>query len=132
MATYCYHERMFKCDGFRANRTIIINLHLDFSNLSRPRRCHDSEHLWSSELVMVGGSATIVILMNSFGPFYRLDSSMIEIEQMLVGQMLTDADWAEPSVEIYKRNITIANQHICFSGLNTTVISHYFLKSALL
>ena len=68
VATYCYHERMFKCDGFRANRTIIISLHLDFSKLSHPRRCHGSEYLCSRELVMVGGSATIVILMNLFGP----------------------------------------------------------------
>ena len=46
----------------------------------------------------------VVISMNLSGSFYRLNSSMIKIGQMLIGQMLigqllTDADWAEPSIE---------------------------------
>ena len=72
MATYCHHERMLKCDGFGAYWAIIIDLHLNFSELSYSRRCHGSEYFWSRELVMV------VILINQFGPFYRHNLSIIK------------------------------------------------------
>ena len=93
VATYGYNECTFNCDGFCTNSKVVINLHLDSCELSDLWCCHFSEYARSCELVMVGWSATIVILTNLFGPFYRLDSSMIRI-----GQMLTDVDRAIPII----------------------------------
>ena len=84
MATYCHHEPMLKCDGFGAYWAIIVNLHFNFSKLFYSRPCHGSEYLWSRELVMVeGNSCDCGFLINLFDRLYRLNRSIITIEQTL-------------------------------------------------